>query len=54
MIAFNKPNDPNPSRLIESLRHIGYSNYEAIADLLDNSFDAEASKISIYDHENPR
>lgn len=47
MIAFNKPNDPNPSRLIESLRHIGYSNYEAIADLLDNSFDAEASKVSI-------
>jgi hypothetical protein len=47
MIAFNRPNDPNPSRLIESLRHIGYSNYEAIADLLDNSFDAEASKVFI-------
>jgi hypothetical protein len=47
MIAFNKPNDPNPSRLIESLRHIGYSNYEAIADLLDNSFDAEAGNVSI-------
>jgi hypothetical protein len=47
MIAFNKPNDPNPARLIESLRHIGYSNYEAIADLVDNSFDAEASKITI-------
>lgn len=47
MIAFNKPNDPNPSRLIESLRHIGYSNYEAIADLVDNSFDAEANKLSI-------
>lgn len=47
MTVFNRPNDPNPSRLIESLRHIGYGNYEAIADILDNSFDAEASKISI-------
>ncbi len=47
MIAFNRPNDPNPSRLIESLRHIGYSNYEAVADILDNSFDAEASKVLI-------
>ncbi|MCJ7598771.1 MAG: ATP-binding protein [Methyloceanibacter sp.] len=47
MTTFNKSNDPNPSRLIESLRHIGYSNYEAIADILDNSFDAEASTVSI-------
>jgi hypothetical protein len=47
MIAFNKSNEPNPARLIESLRHIGYSNYEAVADLVDNSFDAEASKIAI-------
>jgi histidine kinase/DNA gyrase B/HSP90-like ATPase len=47
MIAFNKLNDPNPARLIESLRHIGYNNYEAIADLADNSFDAEATKILI-------
>jgi hypothetical protein len=47
MLMFDKPNDPNPSRLIESLRHIGYSNYEAVADLIDNSFDAEATAISI-------
>jgi hypothetical protein len=47
MIAFNKSNEPNPARLIESLRHIGYSNYEAIADLVDNAFDAEASRIGI-------
>ena len=47
MTTFNKSNDPNPSRLIESLRHIGYSNFEAIADILDNSFDAEASTVSI-------
>jgi hypothetical protein len=47
MYQFNQANDPNPSRLIESLRYIGYGNYEAIADLVDNSFDAEASKVVI-------
>jgi len=47
MATFNKLNEPNPARLIESLRHIGYSNYEAMADIVDNSFDAEASTISI-------
>ena len=45
MFQYNKPNDPNPARLIESLRHIGYSNYEALADLVDNCFDAEASRV---------
>jgi hypothetical protein len=44
---FDHPNDPNPARLIESLRHIGYSNYEAIADLVDNCFDAEATAVTI-------
>jgi hypothetical protein len=47
MSQFNQPNDPNPARLIESLRHIGYNNYEAIADLVDNCFDAEATLVSI-------
>jgi Histidine kinase-, DNA gyrase B-, and HSP90-like ATPase len=47
MIVFDKSNEPNPARLIESLRHIGYSNYEAIADIVDNSYDADASKVSI-------
>jgi hypothetical protein len=47
MFQFNQPNDPNPARLIESLRHIGYSNYEAIADLIDNCFDAEATNVVI-------
>jgi Histidine kinase-, DNA gyrase B-, and HSP90-like ATPase len=47
MSMFNQLNEPNPGRLIESLRHIGYSNYEAIADLVDNCFDAEASVVKI-------
>jgi len=47
MIRFDQPNDPNAARLIESLRHVGYGNYEAIADLVDNSFDAEASRVVI-------
>ena len=47
MLEFNKPNEPNPARLIESLRHVGYGNYEAIADLVDNCFDAEADRVFI-------
>ena len=47
MFEFTARNDPNPARLIESLRHIGYSNYEAVADIVDNSFDADASKVVI-------
>jgi hypothetical protein len=47
MSHFNQPNDSNPARLIQSLRHIGYSNYEAIADLVDNCLDADATSIVI-------
>lgn len=47
MIQFKHANDPNPARLIESLRHVGYGNYEAIADLVDNCIDAEATQIHI-------
>jgi hypothetical protein len=47
MLQFNTPNDPNAARLVDSLRHIGYGNYEAIADLVDNSFDADANRVVI-------
>jgi len=46
-MKYDRPNDPNAGRLIESLRYLGYGNYEAVADLVDNSIDAEASHISI-------
>jgi hypothetical protein len=46
-MRYDRPNDPNAARLIESLRHLGYGNYEAIADIVDNSIDAEAQHISI-------
>jgi len=44
---FKCNNDPNPSRLIESLRCLGYDNYVAIADVVDNSIDADAEEIKI-------
>ena len=47
MSTFTAANDPNAARLIESLRHLGYDNYIAIADLIDNSVDAAATRISI-------
>lgn len=46
-MKFDRPNDPNAGRLVESLRYLGYGNYEAIADLVDNSIDADASEIHI-------
>jgi hypothetical protein len=36
-MRYDRPNDPNAGRLIESLRYLGYGNYEAIADIVDNS-----------------
>lgn len=38
---------PNASQLIEGLRDTGYDLQAAIADLIDNSIDAEASKIAV-------
>jgi hypothetical protein len=38
---------PNASQLIEGLRDTGYDFYAAIADIVDNSIDADASKIEI-------
>jgi hypothetical protein len=32
---------------VESLRHLGYGNYEAIADIVDNSIDADAQNINL-------
>lgn len=38
---------PNPARTIESLRDIGYDMPRAIADLIDNSIAAKATKVDI-------
>jgi hypothetical protein len=39
---------PNAAKLIESLRHVGYDNYNALADLADNSLDANASICRVW------
>jgi len=46
-MRYDRPNDPNAGRLIESLRYLGYGNYEALADLVDNAVDAEAQQIKL-------
>lgn len=38
---------PDPSRLIDALRQIGYSLEQALSDLIDNSINANASRILI-------
>jgi hypothetical protein len=46
-MKYDRANDPNAGRLIESLRYLGYGNYEALADLVDNGIDAEAQVIKV-------
>lgn len=41
------PNEPNAGILIDALQNIGYDNISAIADIVDNSIDAGATKIQI-------
>ena len=38
---------PNPAFLIQSMRHIGYTLETALADIIDNSIAAAASRISV-------
>jgi hypothetical protein len=40
-------NQPNAAILLQSLRSAGYDNYSAIADLIDNAFDANADAIKV-------
>ena len=44
---FNEENTPNAGKLMASLRYSGYENKVAISDIVDNSFDAEASVVVI-------
>jgi hypothetical protein len=41
------PLNPLPAALLESLRSIGYTRETALADIIDNSITAKASRISI-------
>lgn len=41
-------NDPSPDVLMNSMRSIGYSFKSAVADIIDNSISARATKIEIY------
>jgi hypothetical protein len=41
-------NSPNAGKLLSSLRSTGYSSYSAIADIIDNSFDANATKVDVF------
>lgn len=47
MYKFDCDNSPNPAKFLESYRYLGYDNYSAIADIVDNSFDAKADNIWI-------
>tara|TARA_Y100000310_G_C20631172_1_gene788728 strand:- start:104 stop:1723 length:1620 start_codon:yes stop_codon:yes gene_type:complete len=38
---------PNWGKLIESLRYVGYNNYDAIKDLIDNSIDADSDTVFV-------
>ena len=41
-------NEPNARILISALQHIGYDDISAIADVIDNSIDANATEIKIF------
>src|SRR5437867_8785085 len=45
--TFSHDSSPNPAKLIESLRYLGYDNYHAISDIVDNSLDAGAKNIRV-------
>lgn len=42
---YTHSSSPNPAKLIESLRYLGYDNYHAIPDIIDNSIDGGAKNI---------
>lgn len=46
ILSFNKPNPPNAAIVMESVRHVGYSNRAALEDIGDNAIDAGATQIA--------
>ncbi|MDO8514452.1 MAG: ATP-binding protein [bacterium] len=46
-LKFNDDNTPNAGKFITSLRKVGYDNYSALMDIVDNSVDAGAGTVEI-------
>lgn len=46
--AKGTPNNPNAKILIHAMQHLGYDNYVALCDIIDNSIDANATEIKVY------
>ena len=44
---FSHSSSPNPGKLVESLRYLGYDNYHALPDIVDNSIDAGAKNVKV-------
>lgn len=44
---YSSNNEPNAKILIYALQHLGYKNDVALCDIIDNSIDAEATKIGV-------
>lgn len=47
---FTTPNQPNARKMIHSMRHLGYNNYAAVKDIVDNCNDAEATWVHVMTH----
>src|SRR2546422_385012 len=44
---FKTDNSPNVHRFFYAMRRLGYSNYAAICDIIDNAVDAEATSVHV-------
>lgn len=47
-MATGTSNEPNAKILIYAMQHLGYDNYVAVCDIIDNCIDADATEIKLY------
>jgi hypothetical protein len=47
MVKYDRENSPNAGLFISALRNLGYNNVSAINDMIDNSVDAEATRLVV-------
>jgi len=47
-VNYDSKNMPNAKILISALQHIGYENTVAICDIIDNSIDADSTRIQVF------